>query len=268
VLDFLDTVREEAPAVTSQRSVRERRRAVAMAEILATARRHVAAQGAAALSLRAVARELGMTVQALYHYFPSKGHLLTPLIVEAYEGLAAAAEAGAGHGRGSTAMLVAAEGYRGWALENVQLFHLIYGTPLPNYQAAPNGATTSAARRISAVFHRALFDGYTADQLARADAPDLGPALRRHLESLPGQEELGILPAPAAALFISAWGHMHGLVVLEVFGHLSFIGAGQSEIFRMAMRNLEEDIRQRVPSERKRPLAENVPEDSLAQKDH
>ncbi|MER5650160.1 hypothetical protein [Streptosporangium sp. NPDC002524] len=61
---------------------------------------------------------------------------------------------------------------------------------------------------------------------------------------------------------------MHGLVVLELFGHLSFVGAGQSEIFRMAMRNLEEDIRQRVPSERKGSLAESVPEDPFAQKDH
>ncbi|MFD1270894.1 TetR-like C-terminal domain-containing protein [Streptomyces kaempferi] len=54
-------------------------------------------------------------------------------------------------------------------------------------------------------------------------------------------------PAPATALVLSAWGHLHGLVVLEVFGHTSILGDHQAEIFRMAMRNLFQDTHSRIP---------------------
>jgi AcrR family transcriptional regulator len=93
------------------------------------------------LSLRAVARSLGMTVQALYHYFPSRAELLTALITQAYTELADAIEAAidqAGTGEASTDRFVAAaEGFRTWAIENQGLFELLYGTPLRQYQAPP-----------------------------------------------------------------------------------------------------------------------------------
>ncbi|MGW4027657.1 TetR/AcrR family transcriptional regulator, partial [Streptomyces sp. NPDC005009] len=57
------------------------------------------------------------------------------------------------------------------------------------------------------------------------------------------------LPPSAAALLLGTWGHMHGMVVLEAFGHTSFIGEHQAEIFRMAMRDLLEDIHRRIPAQ-------------------
>src|SRR4051812_40476901 len=71
-------------------TLRERRRAAAVREILEAAERQIAEDGPAALSLRAVARSLGMTVQALYHYFPSRDDLVTALIAKAYDALAEA----------------------------------------------------------------------------------------------------------------------------------------------------------------------------------
>ena len=78
--------------MTAATGARARVRAELTEEILAAARRQLAEQGSAALSLRAVAREVGMVSSAVYRYFPSRDHLLTALIVDAYDGLGAAVE--------------------------------------------------------------------------------------------------------------------------------------------------------------------------------
>ncbi|MFD8424503.1 TetR/AcrR family transcriptional regulator [Streptomyces sp. NPDC059466] len=231
-------------------SLRQRRRAAAVQEILDAAERHITEHGPAALSLRAIARSLGMTVQALYHYFPSRDDLVTALIAKAYDALTDAVQAAvdaATDDAGRERVLVAAEGYRQWAIAHPEQFQLLYGTPLRYYAAPVEGPTTQAMRRMSAIFEHELFDGFTTAQLAAADAPGLSADLLAYLDQLPptGRRDL---PPPVTALILSAWGHMHGLVVLEVFGHTSFLGDHQAEIFRMAMRNLFQDILSRIPS--------------------
>ncbi|MFF0156096.1 TetR/AcrR family transcriptional regulator [Streptomyces sp. NPDC005263] len=231
-------------------SLRQRRRAVATQEIVATAESHLAEHGLHALSLRAVARGLGMTVQGLYHYFPNRDALVTVLVAKAYEDLADAVKAAVDAAADEPAtlrFLAAAEGYRRWAITHVERFQLLYGAPLRHYEAPAEGPTTQALRRMGEVFQREMFDGFTTAQLAAADTPVLSPALRAHLELLVpfGPETL---PPPASALILSAWGHMHGMVVLEVFGHTSFIGEHQAEIFHMAMRDLIEDVHRRIPT--------------------
>ncbi|MFC8128390.1 TetR/AcrR family transcriptional regulator [Streptomyces sp. NPDC057302] len=231
-------------------SLRQRRRAAATQEILDAAERHIAEHGPVALSLRAVARSLQMTVQALYHYFPSRDALVTALVTKAYDDLTDAVQAAvdnAPDGSDLPGLVIAAEGYRSWAIAHPEHFQLLYGTPLRDYAAPAEGSTTQATRRMSVIFERELFDGFTAEQLAAADAPALSPSLAAYLDQLP-HFGMGHLPPPATALFLSAWGHLHGLVVLEVFGHTVFLGDHQAEIYRMAMRNLLEDTRRRIPS--------------------
>lgn len=94
-------------------SLRQRRRAAAVQEILDAAERHITEHGPAALSLRAIARSLGMTVQALYHYFPSRDDLVTALIAKAYDALTEAVQAAVDAATDDSArerVLVAAEG--------------------------------------------------------------------------------------------------------------------------------------------------------------
>lgn len=205
----------------------------AIREILDAAQEQIARDGPAGLALRSVARSLGMTVQALYHYFPSRDELITALITEAYTDLADAVPKGSG-------FVVAAERFRQWAVDNPARFQLIYGTPLRDYQAPVGGRTTDAAVRLADVFIEELFGGFSDEQLARTDWPPMSP------EWPPAS--IGGLPPPAAALFISAWGHLHGLVVLEVFGHTGFIGPLQAEVFRSAMHNLRADAHRRIPA--------------------
>ncbi|GHB01788.1 putative HTH-type transcriptional regulator [Streptomyces sp. ADI97-07] len=231
-------------------SLRERRRAVAIQEIVSAAESHIVEHGPHALSLRAVARSLGMTVQALYHYFPSRDDLVTALITKAYDDLTDAVRGATGTAADDPdlpGLVIAAEGYRRWALDHPERFQLLYGTPLPHYEAPVDGPTTEANRRMSAVFERELFGGYTPSQLAAVDARSLSPAFLGHLEhvSAPGGEAL---PPPATALLLSAWGYLHGMVSLEVFGHTGFLGVHQAELFRVAMRNLHEDVHRRIPA--------------------
>ncbi|TDD93510.1 TetR/AcrR family transcriptional regulator [Actinomadura rubrisoli] len=235
--------------LTAPPSLRQRRRAAAAQEILDAAERHITEHGPHALSLRAVARSLGMTVQALYHYFPNRDALVTALITKAYDDLADAVQAAVdtpADDPDTPRLVAAAEGYRRWAIAHPERFQLLYGSPLRHYAAPADGPTTQALRRMSAIFEREMFDGFTTAQLAAADAP-LSSSLRAHLERLP-PEGLGLLPPPAVSLLMSAWGHMHGLVVLEVFGHTSFIGDHQAEIFHSAMRGMLKDVHSRIPA--------------------
>jgi AcrR family transcriptional regulator len=237
------------PPETAVPSLRQRRRAVAAREILTAAQSHIAENGPAALSLRAVARSLGMTVQALYHYFPSRDDLVTALITQAYEGLADSVQHAvdtAPEDSGAPGMVVAAEGYRQWAVDHPAQFQLTHGAPLWHYKAPAGGSTTQAVRRMSVIFQNELFGEFTTEQLAAADTPALSPALREHLEQLSPQA-LGALPPPAVSLLLGAWGHMHGLVVLEVFGHTTFMGAHQTEAFHTSMHIMLQDIRRRIP---------------------
>ncbi|WUW26299.1 TetR/AcrR family transcriptional regulator [Streptomyces sp. NBC_01463] len=234
----------------TQPSLRERRRTAATQEIVDAAERHIAEHGPAALSLRAVARSLGMTVQALYHYFPSRDALVTVLVTKAYDDLADAVQAAVDNpaeGPPLPRLVIAAEGYRNWATSHPERFQLLYGTPLRGYAAPADGPTTQAMRRMSAIFEHEMFGGFTQEQLAAAETSALSPALRTYLEQLP-HYGLGHLPPAATALLLSSWGHLHGLVVLEVFGHSSFLGEHQGEMFRGAIQNLLDDVNRRIPA--------------------
>src|SRR5204863_7108285 len=126
-------VREHGPVPTT---ARERIRAELTAEIANAARRQLAEVGAAALSLRAVARELGMASSALYRYFPSRDDLLTRLIIDGYDDLGAAAEPAddptAPPGERWRAVCRAV---RTWALAHPHEYALLYGSPVPGYRA-------------------------------------------------------------------------------------------------------------------------------------
>ncbi|GAA3334818.1 TetR/AcrR family transcriptional regulator [Amorphoplanes nipponensis] len=205
-------------------SLRERKRAATISEIKAVALRQLADEGGA-MTLRGVSREMGMTVQSLYHYFPSRDELITALIVDGYEGLAGAVEKADAEGPAEPAgerLLRLARAYRQWAIDHRAEFLLIFGTPVPGYRAPDPGPTIGAARRLGAAFAGAVFAGWSAEQIARLELPRPDPLLARTLQA--GAEQVAPhLPAPAYGIFIELWGRMHGLVMLEILHHLPWL---------------------------------------------
>jgi AcrR family transcriptional regulator len=149
----------EGPLRSVPRTARARARAEITAEIIEAARRHLATDGAAGLSLRAIARELGMASSAVYRYMASRDELLTKLIIDAYDSLGAAAEAMEAL-RDRSDLLgrwsAVCEAVRSWAIANPNEYALIYGSPVPGYVAPPD--TVAPASRVSNLLVQILIE--------------------------------------------------------------------------------------------------------------
>jgi AcrR family transcriptional regulator len=194
-----------------------------VAEIKAVARAQMAADGTAAVTLRAIAREMGMTAPALYRYFGSRDELVTALVTDAYDALAdtmEAAVAAVPAGGHAERLLAAFAAFRRWSLEHPTEFALIFGSPIPGYQAPE--ATRPAGERYTGLLLRLLAEAHAAGALRRG-RPEVRvpPALERQLVAFQrGRQDVADLPVPLLAFALSAWVRLHGVVALEVFGHL------------------------------------------------
>src|SRR5689334_22940376 len=139
--------------MNASRTARERVRAELIREITDIARRHLATEGATGLSLRAVAREMGMVSSAIYRYFPSRDDLLTALIIDGYNALGEAVErADADRPRDDHRgrWLAICHAIRDWALTHPHEYALPYGSPVPGYPAPED--TVAPALPATAIF--------------------------------------------------------------------------------------------------------------------
>jgi AcrR family transcriptional regulator len=228
-----------ATTTTTARTVRQRVRAEMTDEIKAVARRHLAEHGSAALSLRAVAREVGLVSSAIYRYFPSRDDLLTALIVDAYDALGAAAEAAeAGRaGRGTVERWMAlTAAVRAWARANLHEYALIYGSPVPGYAAPVD--TVEPATRVSLVLLRIVADGAASGEIAPGPGRPAGRiprAVRNDLRAL--SAKLGLAVSDALLLrALAAWAQLYGSLNLELFGHLHNVIHDVDAFFETQMR--------------------------------
>lgn len=227
--------------MSGELGLRERRREATLAEIKQVAVRQLVTAGPAGLSLRGVAREVGVSVQALYHYFDSRDALVTALVTDAHRALASAvASAAAERADAPPVERVVAVGlaYRRWAVEHRGPFLLAYGTPLPGYHAPNPGPTNAAAAELGTVMRDVVFGGWSREELDRVPLPpDAGPDLHARLEG--SAERLGLdLPPGAAAAFLAAWGQLHGLVMLDVLDHMPWLAPDQEDLYRVALGEL------------------------------
>ncbi|WP_328323827.1 MULTISPECIES: TetR/AcrR family transcriptional regulator [unclassified Streptomyces] len=226
--------------MSAVRGARERARTEITAAIKDEARRQLADQGAAKLSLRAVARELGMVSSALYRYFPSRDDLLTALIVDAYDAIGDTAEtalAGAGPGASArTRWVTVCRAIRGWALARPHEYALIYGSPVPGYTAP--SATIGPASRVALALISIAGDAYRSDGLA---LPRVAPALRTEAERLAADITPDLPPAAAVAL-AAAWAQLFGLISFEVFGQFNRVVTDRDAFFEQAAENLADSV--------------------------
>ena len=222
--------------MNASRTARQRVRAELTREITETARRHLATEGAAGLSLRAVARELGMVSSAVYRYFPSRDDLLTALIIDGYDAIGAAVERADGVCRRDDyrgRWLAACRAVRDWALAHPHEYSLVYGSPVPGYQAPEQ--TIGPASRVAAVLGKIVSDAQASGVL---DPPALGPpppgsfapdAARLRQSVLPGVSD------DVAARALATWASVFGLVSFELFGQFENVVTDRAGYFDHAV---------------------------------
>ncbi|MFC8502094.1 TetR/AcrR family transcriptional regulator [Pedococcus sp. NPDC057267] len=205
--------------------VRARHRAAVEADIVEIGRRHLARDGAAALSLRAIARELGVVSSALYRYVANRGDLLTLLIVASYTSLAEEVERaheGVDEDDLTARWHAIAGAMRRWALARPHEYALLYGSPVPDY-AAPAERTTEPGTRVLALVLRLLDDAARSGRLVPSrvgqPSPDGARASAQRMLADPFFEGSSI-DADALLAGMAAWSMVMGTLSAEVFGQL------------------------------------------------
>lgn len=226
--------------MSTVRGARERARLEVTAAIKDEARRRLAAEGAAKLSLRAVARELGMVSSALYRYFPSRDELLTALIIDAYDSVGVAAETAGAASLAAGApprvrWIAVCEAVRAWALAHPHEYALIYGSPVPGYSAPAD--TIGPASRVANVLIGILRSACEGRGLS---LPPLPPPCAR---SGPDDRRFrrGAAPEVTAAL-VAAWAQLVGLISFELFGQFNRVVEERDVFFAHAVDRLAHEV--------------------------
>jgi AcrR family transcriptional regulator len=223
---------------------RERLRAETLEDIKAAALAQIAESGAGALSMRGIARRIGMSPAGLYRYFENLDGLITALIADAYNDLAdhvltATDREGSVADRLAGAML----SYREWCLAYPNRFLLIFGTPIPGYEAPENGPTVEAMRRMGGSFFALAAEGWVSGEMSVVPLP-------RPLE--PSEVEFAASIAPdfppeMVSVCLSLWAHWHGLVNLEVLNQLDWIYPDPDAFYRGEVARIIDRLTQQAP---------------------
>ncbi|MEU8972759.1 TetR/AcrR family transcriptional regulator [Streptomyces monashensis] len=209
---------------TGAQTPRERYRAQVQAEIKERAWEQIATAGVPALSLNAVAKQMGMSGPALYRYFAGRDELITELVRDAYRSLADTFRAASDTGADLAGL---AHALRDWALADPQRYFLIYGTPVPGYHAPED--TTGLADQIMTT----LLDACTALAEDRPTTP-----FDTHLEG--DRHWAAGHPAPPTALHraLTFWTRLHGALSLELAGHFTGMGFDPALLFAAELDDL------------------------------
>jgi AcrR family transcriptional regulator len=232
-------------------SRRDRVRAATTQEIIQTARRLLVEQGPDAVSLRAIAREMGMTAPALYRYFGSHEELLRHVVADIFTDLASHVKAAIRDAAAGTAGLDEAEvmvvkmaagcrEFRAWTLEHVPEFSMIFGSPLPGLEVLHEmhqDPTVDCGYQFGQVFLDLFGELYRRRPFPIPADAEIDPALR---DQLARYRELVASDLPLGALqtFLRCWVLLYGAVSLEVFGHLRFALDDPSPMFELMLADL------------------------------
>jgi AcrR family transcriptional regulator len=239
-------------------SRRDRLRAATTEEIIQTARRLLIASGPDAVTLRAIAREMGMTAPGLYRYFDSHEELLRHVcaniftelgadIRQAIEAAAPPAEAADPMTAKLTVKMVAACGeFRRWSLTHKAEFSLLFGVPLPGLDDGRYDIADECALAFAGTFFALFLELWNAVPFPVPPTADIDPGLRDQLQRY--RDALGTdLPLGAVLTFLRCWTVLYGAVAMEVFGHLSFALEDPAPMFELTLGDLATLVGLRYP---------------------
>jgi AcrR family transcriptional regulator len=254
---------------------RERTRAATVEEIKATARRLLVEQGPRNVTLRAIAREMGMTAPGLYRYFPSYEDLWWQLCSDTYAVVADVIEAAYNRfpvGNAKIRLLSASRAFRDWAVDHPREFELVFGAPLPGVKellaidpagtagpvapespvirggfVTPGNIKDPAGLRFTVVFAVVFAELWAEQPFPVPDEDDLpaglAPQLRAYRDTLvPVLPACAEWPLGAVQVFLQAWVQLYGIVTMEVFGHLQFCLSDTSPFFESQLRALADQL--------------------------
>ena len=222
-----------ATPVPQPPTMRERYRAQVRGEVKQAALGQLAESGPDGLSVSAIGKQLGVSGPALYRYFASRDELLTELVIDAYHDLADALGAAADQpaGREPRARLEAlAHAYRSWALAQPHRYRLLFGPPLPGYDAHTQrlvDASQAAMNQLLDVLRELRDD---------TAAPPPQP-LAAQLTAWAQTHDPGTSPATALRAVLT-WSWLHGLVSLEIAGNFASMGLDPDQVFAAQLATL------------------------------
>ncbi|WP_018658170.1 TetR/AcrR family transcriptional regulator [Actinomadura flavalba] len=221
---------------------RDRRRAATVEEITRTARRILVEQGPSAVTLRAIAREMGMTAPGLYRYFASHAelvrHLVGELLTEVTAAMVDAMHALPDPDMSAKFLTVSRE-FRRWSLAHPQEFTLVYGAPLPPLGRPDEpDAATEQGRRFGWVFLELFLELWSKAPFPIPSDDEITPSLRDQLTEYRTRVALTDVPLGLLQLFLECWARLEGAVSLEVFGHLDFALQDPSPMFELMLQDV------------------------------
>jgi AcrR family transcriptional regulator len=187
------------------------------AQIIELGRRYLVTEGAAGLSLRAIARDLGMVSSAVYRYVASRDDLLTLLLVDAYSELADTVDSAAAASRGPwrDQLLAMAHAARAWAVDQPARWALLYGSPVPGYHA-PRERTVGPGTRVVGALFDAIGAGIVAGDISPSNLAAAQP-LSSDFDRIRDEFDFAGDDAAVAKCFL-LWAGLVGAISLEVFG--------------------------------------------------
>jgi AcrR family transcriptional regulator len=221
---------------------RERMRDATLREIKEAARVHLRAEGPSGISLRAIARDMGMTAPALYRYYAGLDDLVAALVDgytdEISDAMEAARDALPPDETGDRLVAVT-RAFRRWSLDHRAEYALVFGAPLPGFADAEHVGHAAGARfggvffaLIAELWHRKPFPIPSEEDIPA----DLRAELRTYAISV-GPDVEG-LPLGVVRLYVAAWIKLYGLVTMEVFGHARFMFEDTDALFEAELIDL------------------------------
>lgn len=210
---------------------RERIREATFEEIKSVAWKQIAEEGMPALSLRAIAREMGMTAPGLYRYYPSRDDLVTALIIEAFDSFTQYLETARDDRPAddhSGRFRAVCKAYFNWAMVAPARYTLIFGSPVPGYQLGE--AAFPFAQRGFLVLQAIIGEALAAEKIhSPSGVPPLSQELLTRYAAL---QKLGMpFDSGTTHLALTVWSTLHGVTSLYLYGYLGRFLAEQVEGF-------------------------------------
>ncbi len=246
------------PGLVSPPTRRDRLRAATTEEIIQTARQLLVASGPEAVSLRAIAREMGMTAPGLYRYFGSHTELVRHVCASIFTELAGdidqaihatePAEQGPEQmtEKLTVKMVAACREFRRWALNHKAEFALLFGVPLPGLDDGRYDIADECALKFAGVFFALFLELWSRVPFPVPAAEQIDPGLRGEL--LRYRDALGAdIPVGAVLTFLRCWTVLYGAVAMEVFGHIRFALEDAAPMFEITLGDLASLIGLRYP---------------------